>query len=113
MQLIYLNNDHKEDVVETVDYMVSDGVTEKKATLWTSTLDINPTILETYITTSKYIVITSENIEDIEPWLDLFPKRVIVVIPFNLQVAKFVEEKSGFCLQGDVKKNLIYIIINL
>ena len=113
MQFVYLNDDHEDGIINTKEITVSDGVKEATATLWTATLDIDHDIIQTYTQTCKYIIIVSRDIERIIPWLDRFPQKIIVLGEYDYKIPSIVEEKNCYCIPGNIKKNLIYIILNL
>lgn len=113
MQLVYLHDDHEAGVVHTQEMFATDGFREKRATLWTADLDMSPDILNTYLETSRWIVIVSKDTEKILHWVSMFPKQVVVLSRYDPCLPKTVEAMGALAIPGDVKLNLIHIILNL
>ena len=111
MQLVYLNDDHEENMIGNKQFVASDGFMERQVSVWTARLDMDVSIIESYLKTSEYIVIVSKDINKIKPWVNQFKKKVILLSEYDLILPMQVTD--AICLPGDIKKNLIYIILNL
>lgn len=113
MQLVYLHDDHEAGVVHTQEMFATDGFRESRSTMWTANLDMSPDILKTYLETSRWIVIVSKDTEKILHWVSMFPKQTIVLSRYDPCLPKTVEAMDGVAIPGDVKRNLVHIILNL